>query len=139
MREPEYSAPVNFVAALTMDRLGRKPIQVILVVPFLIIYEISYFFTEFGPNATTFIYPTEVFPVAVRTTGHGVASAAGKVGAFVGVFLFPIMMARDGLAGAEAMAALASVLGLAVTVFLLPETKGLTLEELSEQAVATAR
>jgi MFS transporter, PHS family, inorganic phosphate transporter len=152
------AVPGYFVAALTMDRLGRKPIQVIgflmmaasfglmalipgfdrLVVPFLIIYGISYFFTEFGPNATTFIYPAEVFPVAVRTTGHGVASAAGKVGAFVGVFLFPIMMARHGLAGAEAMAALASVLGLAVTVFLLPETKGLTLEELSEQAVATA-
>jgi MFS family permease len=151
------AVPGYFVAALTMDRLGRKPIQVLgflmmaasfglmalvpgidrLVVPFLIIYGISYFFTEFGPNATTFVYPAEVFPVAVRTTGHGIASAAGKVGAFIGVFLFPIMMAGRGLAGAEAMAALASVLGLAVTVFLLPETKGLSLEELSELAVAT--
>ncbi len=36
-----------------------------LVVPFLIIYGISYFFTEFGPNATTFIYPAGVFPVEV--------------------------------------------------------------------------
>ena len=152
------AVPGYFVAALTMDRLGRKPIQVIgflmmaasfglmalipeidrLVVPFLIIYGISYFFTEFGPNATTFVYPAEVFPVAVRTTGHGIASAAGKVGAFVGVFLFPIMMAHYRLMGAEAMAALASVLGLAVTIFMLPETKGRGLEELSELAVANA-
>jgi len=147
--------PGYFVAALTIDRLGRKPIQVIgflmmamsfglmalipgierLIVPFLIIYGISYFFTEFGPNATTFVYPAEVFPVEVRTTGHGVASAAGKIGAFVGVFLFPIMMARRGLGGAEAMASLACILGLAVTLFMLPETKGRSLEELSALAI----
>jgi hypothetical protein len=72
----------------------------------------------------------------ILTTGHGVASAAGKVGALVGVFLFPVMLAHRGLAGAEAMAALASVLGLAVTIFMLPETKGRSLEELSELAIA---
>ena len=43
-----------------------------LIYPFLVVYGISYFFTEFGPNATTFVYPAELFPVAGRTTGHGV-------------------------------------------------------------------
>jgi hypothetical protein len=43
--------------------------------PFVIIYGISFFFTEFGPNATTFVYPSEIFPVRVRATGHGVAAA----------------------------------------------------------------
>ena len=95
----------------------------------------SYFFTEFGPNSTTFIYPAELFPVQTRTTGHGIASAAGKIGGFFGVFLFPIFMSRGGLHLAEGVAALASLLGLAVTIFMLPETKGRTLEELSAPSV----
>ena len=53
-----------------MDKLGRKTIQ-ILVVPFLLIDGFSYFFTEFGPNSTTFVYPSEIFQVKVRTRAHG--------------------------------------------------------------------
>ncbi len=54
-----------------------------LVVRFLLVYGISYIFTEFGPNSTTFVHPAALFPVEARTTGHGIASAAGKVGGFV--------------------------------------------------------
>jgi PHS family inorganic phosphate transporter-like MFS transporter len=149
------AVPGYFVAAWFMDRLGRKSIQnigflmmaaafgVMAIVPniekfvvlFVVVYGVSYFFTEFGPNSTTFVYPAELFPVETRTTGHGIASAAGKVGAFIGVFLFPIFMSHGGLQLAEGVAALVSLLGLAVTLFMLPETKGLSLEELS--AVAT--
>jgi MFS transporter, PHS family, inorganic phosphate transporter len=145
------AVPGYFVAAWFMDRLGRKAIQnigflmmaaafgVMAIVPdieklavlFVVVYGVSYFFTEFGPNSTTFVYPAELFPVEARTTGHGIASAAGKVGAFIGVFLFPIFMSHGGLRLAEGVAALVSLLGLAVTVFMLPETKGLSLEELS--------
>jgi len=147
------AVPGYFVAAAMMDRIGRKTIQIMgfammalsfaaialipgiekLVYPFLIVYGISYFFTEFGPNATTFVYPAELFPVAGRTTGHGIASATGKLGGFVGVFLFPILLSRGGLLAAESMAAAVSVLGILVTVFMLPETKGKSLEELSTE------
>ncbi len=149
------AVPGYFIAAAMMDRIGRKPIQVLgfammaasfvamalipgienLVVPFLIVYGISYFFTEFGPNATTFIYPSEIFPVESRTTGHGIASASGKIGGFLGVFTFPLLMGWHGLLTAELGAAVASVLGLAVTIGLLPETRGRTLEELSTAEV----
>jgi MFS family permease len=148
-----FAAPGYAVAALTMDKLGRKTIQILgfammavtfallalipnvekLFFPFLIIYGFSYFFTEFGPNATTFVYPSEIFPVKVRTTGHGIAAATGKIGGFVGVFTFPFFMAWHGLPAAEGAAAVVSVLGLIVTIFMLPETKGKSLEELSEQ------
>ena len=141
-----------------MDRMGRKPIQILgfgmmaisfmamalipgiehLLYPFLIIYGLSYFFTEFGPNATTFVYPAELFPVEGRTTGHGVASAAGKIGGFAGVFTFPLLMAWHGLLSAEMGAAIASILGIVVTLAMLPETKGRTLEELSAEPAATA-
>ncbi len=57
----------------------------------------------------------------------------GKIGGFVGVFTFPFFMAWHGLPAAEGAAAIVSVLGLIVTIFLLPETKGKSLEELSDQ------
>ena len=80
------AAPGYLLAAVTIDRIGRKAIQMIgfimmavtfavialvpdvtkLVIPFIIIYGVSYFFTEFGPNSTTFVYPAEIFPVMSR-------------------------------------------------------------------------
>jgi PHS family inorganic phosphate transporter-like MFS transporter len=107
-------------------------------VPFLAIYGLSFFFTEFGPNATTFVYPSEIFPVRVRTTGHGVAAAMGKLGGFLGVFVFPYLMNWKGLPGAEAAAAITSVLGLIVTVTMLPETKGKSLEEIENEGADAA-
>lgn len=148
-----FAAPGYAVAAFAMDRLGRKTIQLLgfgmmaltfgllavipnvekFMYPFMLIYGLSYFFTEFGPNATTFVYPSEIFPVKVRTTGHGVAAAMGKIGGFVGVFTFPFFMGWHGLPAAEGAAAIVSFLGLTVTVFWLPETKGKSLEEISEE------
>jgi MFS transporter, PHS family, inorganic phosphate transporter len=148
-----FAAPGYAVAILTMDKLGRKVIQSLgfammavafgvmafvpniekMVIPFVVIYGISFFFTEFGPNATTFVYPSEVFPVRVRSTGHGIAAALGKLGGFLGVFTFPFLMHWHGLLAAESGAAIVSVLGLITTLVLLPETKGKSLEELSSE------
>ena len=145
--------PGYLLAAAMMDRMGRKTIQILgfammaltfagialipgiekLLIPFLLVYGISYFFTEFGPNSTTFVYPAEIFPVLGRTTGHGIASSAGKLGGFFGVFLFPIFMAAGGLPLAEAVAAVVSVIGIVVTATMLPETKGKSLEELNPE------
>jgi len=77
------------------------------------------------------VYPSEIFPVKVRTTGHGIAAAMGKLGGFLGVFLFPFLMKWRGLPAAELAAAAASIIGLVMTLLLLPETKGKSLEELS--------
>jgi MFS transporter, PHS family, inorganic phosphate transporter len=154
-----FAAPGYAVAALTMDRMGRKTIQALgfgmmtitfallafipnlqkMATPFLIIYGFSFFFTEFGPNATTFVYPSEIFPALVRTTGHGFAAAMGKLGGFVGVFLFPYLLHWKGLLGAESAAAMASVLGLIVTLTMLPETKGKSLEAISSEDAKPAK
>jgi MFS family permease len=143
-----FAAPGYAIAAFTMDRLGRKTIQALgfammtaaflllafvphlqkMATPFLIIYGLSFFFTDFGPNATTFVYPSEVFPVRVRTTGHGIAAAMGKLGGFAGVFIFPYLLQWKGLLGAESAAAIASAIGVIVTLTMLPETKGKSLE-----------
>ncbi len=141
--------PGYFVAAAQMDRLGRRYIQIlgflvmaaaygsIALVPaipktpllFLVIYGVSYFFIEFGPNTTTFVYPAEIFPVDVRATANGISAAAGKVGAFLGAFLFPLILARLHLPGLMGILAIAAVLGALLTIVVLPEPKGLSLEE----------
>lgn len=47
---------------------------------------------------TTFVLPSEISPVAMRTTGHGISAGIGP-GAFIGVFLFPLLQTSLGLRG----------------------------------------
>jgi MFS family permease len=152
-----FALPGYAVAIWLLDKSGRKPIQLLgfammalcflliglvpgvttAVVPFVALYGASYFFTEFGPNTTTFVYPAEIFPVDVRTTGHGISAAAGKMGAFAGAYLFPVMLAsRLGLRGAEVISGIVCVVGLFLTLAILPEPKGMSLEQLEARALA---
>ncbi|HVW66560.1 MAG TPA: MFS transporter [Candidatus Peribacteraceae bacterium] len=122
---------IGFVAmALCFGAIGLIPGLTQMVVPFLVLYGLSYFFTEFGPNVTTFIIPTEVFPINVRTTGHGIAAGIGKVGAFLGVFVFPMLNAQFGLNGTLLISAGCAVAGALLTL-VLPEPAGRSIEEVS--------
>ncbi len=149
-----FAGPGYFVAIRYIDTMGRKTIQLMgfavmalmygliaiipsvstTVAPFVILFGISYFFTEFGPNTTTFIYPAEIFPTEVRTTGHGIAAAMGKMGAFAGTYLFTDMLNSWGIRGAEGVAGGVAVLGIIVTYAFLPEPKGKSLEQLEREA-----
>ncbi len=144
--------PGYLIAAYSMDKLGRKVIQMLgfammaiafagiallpgvghlVVVPFVLLYGVSYFFAEFGPNTTTFVYPAEIFPARVRTTSHGITAMSGKIGAFIGTFTFPQLMAAYGLGAAMWSVGIVSVIGLLVTWAFLPEPNGKSLEEIS--------
>jgi PHS family inorganic phosphate transporter-like MFS transporter len=142
--------PGYLLAIACLDRVGHRRLQLIgfammglcfaviavipglttAVVPFLLVYGVSYFFTEFGPNMTTFVMPSEVFPVTMRATGHGISAGVGKLGAFAGVFLFPLLQASLGLRGTLLLTAGISVLGLLLTL-VLPEPARRSLEEVS--------
>jgi PHS family inorganic phosphate transporter-like MFS transporter len=152
-----FAVPGYVVAIWLLDKTGRRSIQVlgffmmglmfllIGLIPsvtktallFALLYGISYFFTEFGPNTTTFIYPAEIFPTKVRTTGHGISAGAGKLGAFLGAFLFPDFLNSSlGIRGAEIIAAIVAFVGMLLTIATLPEPRGKTLEQLEEEALA---
>ena len=107
------------------------------VVPFLLVYGVSYFFTEFGPNMTTFVMPSELYPVSMRATGHGISAGVGKLGAFIGVFLFPVLQTSLGLRGTLLLTAGVSALGFALT-FVLPEPAGRSLEDIAVSTPGTA-
>jgi len=157
----EYSAmifgiaafPGYWLAAFTIDRIGRKPIQMIgfammaisfgiisifsfltsykFLDYFLLIYGISYFFIMFGPNVTTFVYPPEVFPISTRGLGTGISAAGGKTGAFIGTFAGTVILAIAGLHFLMGILSIISLVGLIITILLLPETKRKDLGETS--------
>ncbi len=112
-------------------------------ITFVVLYAFTFFFANFGPNATTFIVPAELFPARLRSTCHGISAACGKAGAIVGAFGF--LYAAQGQHPGEpdpgyptGIGVKNSFIGLAVIngigflmTFLVPETKGRSLEDLS--------
>ena len=101
---------------------------------FVGLYCLTFFFANWGPNATTFILPAEVYPTQYRTLGHGISAACGKAGSIVGTFGFVYM--KNDVSLQAALGLLTAVNGLGfICTFLVPETKGKTLEEISEDQV----
>jgi MFS transporter, PHS family, inorganic phosphate transporter len=119
--------------AVCFGFIAIVPGMTTMVAPFLAVYGLSYFFTEFGPNMTTFVMPSELYPVSMRATGHGISAGIGKLGAFIGVFLFPILQTALGLRGTLLLTACVSVAGALLTL-VLPEPSGRSLEEISGHA-----
>jgi len=62
------------------DHLRRTPWLLILI------YGLTFFFANYGPNTTTFTLPSLVYSHDVRSTLNGVSAAAGKSGALIGKF-----------------------------------------------------
>ena len=144
------AVPGYLLAFLKLDDIGHKRLQWIgftlmglaflalgvipgitsMLIPFLVIYGVSYFFAEFGPNTTTFVLSAELYPVNMRTTGHGLSAGIAKVGAFIGVFVFPILSAAFGVAGTLRITFVFAMVGVLLTM-LLPEPAKQDLEAVS--------
>ncbi|KAL1613043.1 hypothetical protein SLS60_001275 [Paraconiothyrium brasiliense] len=149
--------PGYWMTVFTVDRLGRKPIQIggfaILTIIFcvlgfawkgltkihlLVLYVLAQFFFNFGPNATTFITPAEIFPTRVRSTGHGISAGLGKLGAVIAQVFFAPMIKRGAthdnptpwIHGVMQIFALFMFLG-CLTSLLVPESKSARLEDLA--------
>jgi PHS family inorganic phosphate transporter-like MFS transporter len=103
------AVPGYWLSVCFMDKVGRKVLQfsgfvvvgvlfaimaaeyeALLKQPvlFLILYGLSFTFSNFGPNATTYTIAAEIYPSAVRATCHGLSAAIGKLGAAIGGYMF---------------------------------------------------
>lgn len=100
------------------------------------------FVFDLGPNTTTFIVPGECFPTRYRATAHGISAAAGKTGSVVAqIISIPLLTEASppSCAGTACSPRLGSLMRLfalfmlcgAAASLLVPETRGLTLEELA--------
>ncbi|MFS7902549.1 putative major facilitator, sugar transporter, major facilitator superfamily [Helianthus anomalus] len=160
------TVPGYWFTVFLIDRIGRFAIQLIgfsmmtifmfaLAIPyhhwtlpqnniwFVVIYSLTFFFANFGPNATTFVVPAEIFPARLRSTCHGISAASGKLGAIVGAFGFLYLAQNKDPAKADAgypagigvknsliVLGVINLLG-TICTFLVPESNGKSLEEMS--------
>jgi PHS family inorganic phosphate transporter-like MFS transporter len=127
---------------------------------FITIFLLAQFVSCAGPNTTVFVIPAEVYPTQIRTTLYGISAAIGKLGAVVAeghiifYFIFFVCFNLNGfflnLINIVGFFQLKNIDGITnkglplilqifagfmllggLFSFLLPETKGKSLEELS--------
>jgi len=128
-----------FALAIPYDHWTHKENRI----GFVAMYSLTFFFANFGPNATTFVVPAEIFPARFRSTCHGISAASGKLGAMVGAFGF-LYLAQSpdktktehgyppgiGVKNSLIVLGVVNLLGMVFTL-LVPESKGKSLEEMS--------
>lgn len=152
----------SFLCIAFIDRLGRKMITMIgfagmsfsllilsiiafvlpksafsvgyaavLVLTMFVIFEVT---QTLGPGGTDFVYPQEIFPTSIRATGQGFGTSFSRIGAILGLTVFPILVSVSGLGLGLLFFFAFSVIGLLATLFLGIETMGKSLEEINEDS-----
>jgi len=131
----------GYLIALPLaDKIGRRFLiiagffimSVLLILGSVIkitgLYTIPFYFLfvlfEQWVGAVTLFYPTEIFDTSVRSSAQGLATSVSRVGAIMGIVLFPLFPVFKSLSIFAAF----SVLGLFLVIFLAPETKNKSLE-----------
>lgn len=100
---------------------------------FIVIYGITFFFTNAGPNTTTYVIPSESFPTEVRATCHGISAAAGKLGAIFGAIGMAPLLDSAGISVVFFVCSAVAIVGAVFSYFFTKETKGLSLEQITEE------
>ena len=148
---------VNFVATLVgirfIDRAGRKRLMVIgsygliatlglvawcfymesggLLVPILLFSYIAFFALSQG--AVIWVFLAEIFPNHIRASGQGIGSSTHWFMAAVISFVFPGLTAAVGPGNTFLFFAVCMVAQLIWVLRVMPETKGVSLEDLQKQ------
>ena len=73
-------------------------------------------------SVTTFLFPAKCYPTDIRATGHGLAAAMGKVGAFVGAILVPYLVKDFGIYIAVIILSIPSLVGYFTSKIVQKET-----------------
>ena len=105
------------------------------VVTFLaVLVYIAFFAIAIGP--IPHLMMAEIFPIHVRNTGMGLASICNWGFNFLVVFTFPLFLKGFGIAATFWIYAIACILGLAFTRFFVPETRGVSLEAITDHLLS---
>lgn len=94
----------------------------------LLLYGLTFFFSNFGPNSTTFMLPAETFPPNIRSTLSGFSAACGKLGATIGSAAFKPLAEHAGLPATMLCCAAVSLLGLGLTYGFVEDKRGARME-----------
>ncbi|KAG9007234.1 hypothetical protein FRB93_008057 [Tulasnella sp. JGI-2019a] len=149
--------PGYYATLLTVEYLGRKPIQLmgffmealflgILAgkfhslshAAFIVNFALLQFFFNFGAITTTYLYPAEVFPTRFRAFAHGISAACGKAGAIISALVFNTLTNHIGTPNVLWIFFGCCIAGFFFTL-LLPEVKGRDPDVVYEEELAEAR
>lgn len=123
-----------FIYALLAIMWGYEAPKIWLFVVFII----ARFSIWFGPVATVFLMPSEIFPTAIRSSCVGISAATGKIGAIVGVFVIPIFEPSIGISAVFVICAGVALLAILVTHACIPYDTLASGKEESSDAPAPA-
>jgi len=102
---------------------------------FQVMYFLTSFFGQFGPNVTTWLLPVELFPTDVRAQAHGFSAASGKVGALLATLIFSYGN-NGGKPGADWIFEVSGyfvLAGFVVTVLFVPDITNVPLAEIDRR------
>jgi len=149
-----FSIGGSLVAVMLIDRWGRKPLQstgFVLMGATLLMYAFTYhpgvspalwgialyglffFFNQAGPGSISGAGMLGVEMAATRVRGlvQGLSVTAGRLGAALGVFVFPRLFEDRGQTFAVAFLAVTALIGAALTLVGIPESRQVSLEQAS--------
>jgi MFS transporter, PHS family, inorganic phosphate transporter len=134
--------PGYIVSSLTIVHLGRKNIQLfgfamisiiyiimgvfyenLKQIPFLfvLLYGLTFFFSNFGPNVTTYVLPAVTFGTEIKSTCSGFSAASGKVGAFIGTLIVGPLLDSVGISHTLSLFGAIGITGLLATALFVKE------------------
>lgn len=101
------------IGAFYDELLSVKPIL-------LFLYATTFYFSNFGPNVSTFCLPAEIFASSVRVKLNGIAAASGKFGASLGASMFGSLVADYGVDSLLFICSFVSFVGALITWKFIP-------------------
>jgi putative MFS transporter len=125
----------GLATALLILALNSTPTFTFLVV----LFSCAVLFANSGGGILNFVYPTELFPTHVRAGASGLATSVSRIGSILGVLVFPNFVAWWGVSAALWFFFVIASLGLIISVWLAPETKHMSLEELNTAENSSTR
>ncbi len=139
----------HFVGGWLIDRIGRKytcaGFYILASVSIFLLYHVPSVSGQYlwmimtvfcfaAANTSTHVYASELFPTEIRATGYGwTTNLAGRVTEVLTPILIGLLIAPLGIPGAIAVVAVGPILGALLVLRYAPETRGLTLEQISSQ------
>jgi MFS family permease len=149
-----FIIPGTILGVGLIDSFGRKPLlalgftfaggslalfallqQSAASVPLLglALFGLYNFTISLGPGAVSGsgLLGVELSPTRVRSIAQSVTVVGGRIGASTSAFLFPLLLGVTGVTGLLYILAVVSIIGAVLTLIVIPEPKGRSLEEIN--------
>ena len=122
------------IVSLALMTIGMMTLGIFPTAPALVIIAAFglYAFFSGGPGILQWLYPNELFPTSVRASAVGVSIAISRLGTIAATYSLPIMLSSFGVGPTMLSASGLLLLGLVLSIFMAPETKGKSLTEASK-------